>query len=145
MRIFSLFILIALVYGCTKSPPDPVQMRADETTLIQATVADSARADRLLGLLEERDDLIEEATVMLQQYRRDLKAINADYDARREIIVEMIDYYNRERAQKQLRFIELISDMKAATTAAEWEVIAEFQLDNFNARQLVYGRATGGS
>lgn len=133
------------IAGCTKAPPDPAQLRADETTLIQATVTDPARTERLLGLLDDRDSLIEETTMMLHQYRRELKSVNADYHADRDVIVEMLDQYNRDRAQKQLRFIELISDMKATTTAAEWKVIAEFQLENFNARQLVYGRVTGGN
>jgi len=129
--------------GCAKQAPDPAQLRADETTLVQSTVTDAARAERLLALLDERDRLIEETIEMLQQYRRELKAINADYDASREIIIEMVDQYNHDRAQKQLRFIDLIAQMKAATTAAEWKVIAEFQLDNFKVRQLVFGRAKG--
>ncbi len=144
MRFYLLLIFAFLVLGCTKEGPDPAQLRANETALIRATVADPARTERLLGLLEERDRLLEETTEMLRQYRLELKAINADYDASREIIVEMIDYYNRDRALKQLRFIELISDMKATTTAVEWKVIAKFQLGNFNPRQLVFDRATGG-
>lgn len=138
-----LAIFVCAVAACTKAPPDPAQLRTDETALVRATVSDPARAERLLGLFDERDRLIEETVAMLQQYRREMKAVNADYDASREIIVEMVDYYNRERAQKQLRFIDLIAQMKAATTAAEWQVIAEFQLDNFNPRQLVLGRAKG--
>lgn len=146
-RDFSFLLLTFIILsatGCAKQAPDPVKLRADETTLVQATVVDPARAEQLLALLDERDSLIEETTAMLQQYRRELKAVNADYDASREITIEMVDQYNHDRAQKQLRFIELISQMKAATTAAEWQVIAEFQLDNFKARQLVYGRAKGG-
>ncbi len=132
---------IGVAVGCAKQAPDPAQLRADETTLVQATVTDPARAERLFGLLDERDRLIEETIEMLRQYRRELRAINADYDASREIIIEMVDQYNRDRAQKQLRFIDLITKMKATTTADEWKVIAEFQLDNFKARQLVFGRA----
>ena len=139
--LFAIFVCGAT--ACTKAPPDPAQLRADETALVQATVSDPARAERLLGLLDERDLLIEETVAMLRQYRREMKAVNADYDASREIIVEMVDYYNRDRAQKQLRFIDLIAQMKAATTAAEWQIIAEFQLDNFNPRQLVFGRLRG--
>ena len=130
--------------GCSKPAPDPEQMRASETALIQATVADPARAERLLALLEERDRLVEETAAMMKQYRRELKSVNADYDSSREIMVEMIDYYNRERARKLLQFIELITKMKAATNAAEWQVIAGFQLDYFSPRQLIYSRGTGG-
>jgi hypothetical protein len=143
IKMLLLLPISAAVIGCAGQPPDPTQLRADETTLVQATVADPARAERLLALLDERDGLIEETIEMLQQYRRELRAINADYDARREIIIEMVDQYNRDRAHKQLRFIDLITKMKATTTADEWKVIAEFQLDNFKARQLVFGRAKG--
>lgn len=138
------FLLIAIItLGCSKQPPDPAQQRADETALVQATVVDPARAEKLLALLDQRDRLINETSEMLQQYRREMKAINADYEASREVVIEMIDHYNRDRARKELRFIELIKQMKATTNAAEWKVIAEFQLDNFNPRQLIYGRASG--
>jgi hypothetical protein len=144
MKQLALLLLLAtLASGCSKPNLDPAKLRADETALVQATVADPARAEKLLALLDERDRLIDETTGMLRQYRREMQALNADYDASREIIIEMIDYYNRDRAEKQLRFIELIKQMKATTSAAEWEVIAEFQLDNFNPRQLIYGRVTG--
>ena len=138
-----LAFFIGVAVGCAKQAPDPAQLRADETTLVQSTVVDDARAERLLALLDERDGLIEETIEMLRQYRRELRAINADYDASREIIIEMVDEYNRDRAQKQLRFIDLISKMKVTTTADEWKVIAEFQLDNFKARQLIFGRVKG--
>lgn len=143
-----LLILLAIsilgATGCTKEVPSLAQLRVDETALVRATVVDPVRAAHFLELLEERDRLIEETTVMMEQYRRELKSVNANYDANREVIVEMIDYYNRDRGQKQIYFIKLIAKMKATTTAAEWEVIAEFHLDNFSPRQLVYTRATGG-
>ena len=140
--------LIALVtvavLGCSRPAPDPVQMRASETALIQATVTDPSRVERLLALLQERDRLVEETRTMMKQYRRELQSLNADYDSSREIMVEMIDYYNRGRAQKLRHFIELTSEMKATTSAAEWQVIAEFQLEYFSPRQMIYSRSAGG-
>lgn len=139
----TLVLLAITTAGCSKQTPDPMQIRAAETVFIQSTVAEPERAERMLDLLSQRDRLIEETTAMLQQYRREMKSLNADYDASREIIIEMTDHYNRERAQKQLRFIDWIAQMKAATTAAEWQGIAEFQLANFNPRRLVRGRSRG--
>jgi len=138
-----LLLLACATSGCAKQAPDAAQFRADETRLVKATVVDAARAERLLALFEERDRLIEETGAMLQQYRREFKTINAEYDTSRDVHIEMVDYYNRERAQKQLRFIELITQMKAATSASEWRVIAEFQLDNFDPRRQLFGQATG--
>lgn len=138
-----LAIFICVAAGCAKQAPDPAQLRADETTLVQATVTDPARTERLLGLLDERDRLIEEASSLLQQYRRELKAVNADYDASREIVIDMVDQYNHDRARKQLQFIDLITKMKATVSADEWKVIAEFQLDSFDARQVIFGHSKG--
>jgi hypothetical protein len=144
MRYCLLLVLLGLIIGCAKKAPSLAQLRIDETTLVRATVLDPARAARFLDLLEERDQLIDETNVMMQQYRQKLKSVNANYDANSETIVEMIDDYNRDRSQNQLRFIKLIANMKATTMAAEWQVIAEYHLDNFNVRQLVQTRTTGG-
>ncbi|MDH3762552.1 MAG: hypothetical protein OEU50_16340 [Gammaproteobacteria bacterium] len=138
-------LVAILALGCSKEPPDQAQLRADEITLVQATVAEPARVERLLALLDERDRLIEETVTMLREYKREIKALNADFDAQRDVVVEIIDYYNRERALKQLRFIDLIAQMKSATTAEEWALIADFQLQNLNPRQLVYQPLAGGA
>jgi len=138
IKTWTALFLIALIAGCARPPADPALLRADETALVKSTITDPARAQRLLALIDERDRLVAETRAMLQQYRREMKAINADYDASGDVIVEMIDYYNRERAQKQLAFIELITKMKRATSASEWAVIADFQLQNFNPRELLY-------
>lgn len=145
MMKFVTFLLAILALGCSKEPPDQAQLSANEVTLVQATITDPQRAERLLALLDERDRLIEENVAMLRQYRREMKALNADFDAQREVVVEIIDYYNRERALKQLRFIELIAQMKRTTTAEEWAVIADFQLQNFKPRQLLYQPLAGGA
>ena len=143
-RLVLVSLMAAAVFGCAQPPVDPAQLRADETALVQATLSDPERQARLLELIDERDLLITQTRAMFDQYRREMRAINADYDASREVIVEMIDYYNRERAKKQLAFISLIEKMKRATTADEWAVIAQFQLKNFDPRRLVYQRLGNG-
>jgi len=120
-----------------------LNVRADEIALVQTTMADSARAERLIGLLQERDRLMDESTAMLRRYRRELLALNADYDSSSESISERVAVFDRERMQMQDRLIELIVQMKATTTVEEWEVIAEFQLSNFKSRQQIYNRARG--
>ena len=143
MRIYPLLVF-SLVLGCAKALPDRAQLRADEVALIQSTITDPARRERMLDLIDRREGLVGETRELLRRYRREMAALNADYDARREVVVEIIDVYNRERAQIQLRFIDLIGAMKSATTAAEWKIIAEFQLEYFDPRRMVYHRAGSG-
>lgn len=145
MKPCMLLFFAVLVVACAKQVPDPAQLLADEISLIESTVTDPASAEPLLDLLQERDRLIDETRTLLQQYRREMQALNSDYDASRELLIEMIDYYNRERAGKQLRFIDLITRMKRSTTAEEWNAIADFQLGNFNPRRLIYQSAQADS
>ncbi len=116
-----------LFAGCGKPPPDPTQRRADEITLIRQVLTDPERADRLLGLIEQRDLQAEETRAMRAKFRREMRLLNADFDARREVLVEIIDVFNRERAAELLRYIELVTAMKATSTATEWQAIANFQ------------------
>lgn len=144
MGLIALLAALLLLAGCARPPANPAQLRADENALVRATVADPARAEQLLRLIDERERLVDETRAMLEQYRREMKAVNADYDASRELIVEMIDYYNRDRARKQLAFIDLVTAMKRATTADEWAVIAAYQLKYFNPRKLLSRRLEAG-
>ncbi len=136
--------LAATASGCARVSPDPAELRTAEVDLVESTITDPARAERMLQLIGQRDQLVAETRVMLEQYRREMAALNADYGARREVVVEIIDVYNRERADIQLRFIDLINEMKRATTSAEWKVIAGFQLEYFDPRRMVYRQAAGG-
>ncbi len=129
-----------LVAGCSKPPPDPARLQADEKILVRSTVADPARAEGLILLFGVRDRRVEETRGLFDEFRREMRLANADYDARREVVVEIIDEFNRERADKQLRFIHLIAEMKAVTTAEEWEVIADFQLEYLDPRDMLYRR-----
>ena len=133
-----LLLTSVVVTGCAMQSVDPVQRQAEETSLVQATVTDPARSERLLALFDQRNRLIDESRDLLSQYRREMRAINADYDASRDVIVEMIDYYNRDRAQLLLRFIDLLTKMKRVTSADEWTTIAGYQQQVFDARGLVY-------
>lgn len=133
-----LLLTSVVVMGCAVQSVDPVQRQADETSLVQTTVTDPARSERLLALFDQRNRLIDESRNLLSRYRRETRAINADYDASRDVIVEMIDYYNRDRAQLLLRFIDLVTEMKRVTNADEWTAIAGYQQQIFNVRRLVY-------
>ena len=141
--LLPVFLLSVSMVGCARPPADPAALRAFETALVQSTVTDPARAQRLLALIDQRDRLIDETRGMMDRYRCEMRAINADYDAGRDAVVELIDDYNRDRARKQLAFIELVTAMKRSTTAEEWAVIANFQLQNFNPRELLYRRPEG--
>jgi len=139
-----------LLSGCVKrtEAPDPAALRAQiaearqqETDLVRSTVADPARAEQLLQLLEERDRLMAGYARRIGEHRSEITALNADYDATRADFDALLTDFNRQRAEAQSEIILLIDAMKQTTTADEWKVISKFQLRRLHPRQLSYGAA----
>jgi hypothetical protein len=158
-RFAGMFLVTVTLVGLTllascatlTRAPDPldVQARIDEAreqevALVRATVADPARAERLIDLLVERDRLVEEHARLLIAHREKMAVLTADYDARREDFDALLAEFNRQRAAAQKETIDLAAAMKAATTADEWKTISKFQLKRLEQRKLVYGAAAQG-
>lgn len=136
--LVTLAIMVFLASGCGNKSADPAQLRADETALIRDTVKNPARVERLLTILDERDRLRQESAKLVQRYQQSIRTVNASYSSTDEQLLALMQDFNRERRQFQLDFVDQVTAMKDATTAAEWQVIARFQLKNFKPHQLIY-------
>ena len=145
--------LILLLPGCSSrnEAPDPVAVeeeiaghRDQELELVRTTITDPERAERFVGLLSQRDQLVAEFTKEVQQYRAKMAKLNANYDAERESFESLIAGFNSRRMVAQNEFIDLAVAMKRETTPEEWKAISKFQLKRLNARSLVYGQAAAG-
>jgi flagellar motility protein MotE (MotC chaperone) len=151
--VASALLVMLLLASCAtlRQPPDPVEIQAQiaeareqEIALVRATVADPQRAERLLELLVERDRLVEEHARNVIEHREKIAVLAADYDARREDFEALLTQLNRQRTSAQKETIDLVTAMKATTTAEEWKVISRFQLKRLEPRKLVYGAAAQG-
>ncbi len=134
-----------------KEAPDPAavqeqiaEYRAQEIDLVRSTVLDDDRADRFITLLGKRDRLISDHVKEIVAYRKEISALNADYDAQRESFNELLSKYNNQRESAQREIVALIADMKKEITADEWKVISKYQLKRLNPRQIGYSQAAGG-
>lgn len=145
---------LMLSAGCAlrKGPPDAakiqqkIQATADgERELIRAAVADSERAENLVGLLAERDRLVAEQAERITAYRELMLALNADHGAERASFEEAVASYNAGRREWQREVAELVDAMKAEATAEEWKAIAKYQVKKMNPRELAYDSPGGGS
>lgn len=146
--VATVLLAIVLLPSCAtlNQPPDPAKVRAQiaeyrqqEIELIRDTVSDPARVERLMGLLAQRDRLVEEHAKRVIEYRARMATLAADYDARREDFEALLAGFNRDRASAQRETIDLVAAMKGTTTADEWKVISRFQLKRLDPRELVYG------
>jgi len=128
-------VVSVLFQGCSKEVRDTAELKTGEKELVRATVTDPARATRLLGLLEEWDRLVVLQAQTLRRYREQFKVLNADYNAKRNQFDSFMADFRNESLQRHRQYIALIVAMKKETTAEEWEVIAGYQLENFNQRE----------
>ena len=146
------FLMLLPACASLKNSPDPeierqkmVNARVKELDLVRATMDDTERADRFIRLLSERDNYFEERLQAINTHRDRVLVLNADYHARRADIQALLDEYNHSRLTAQQEFIALVEAMKKESTADEWRVLAKYQLDNFDARALTYGRVERGN
>ena len=144
---------LLLFSACALRPqvPDPVKVqeeiaeyRRQELALISATIPDPERANQMIQLLGERDELIAQSTKTINAYRDQISILNADYHADRESFEMLVANYNSQRAAAQERFTALIGAMKMEASPEEWKIISKFQLERLHPRQLTYGQAAAG-
>ena len=142
-----------LIAACAsqESAPDPAKReqqiaaaRVAELDLVRATVEEPERAERVVALLAERDELVEHFAEQLAAHEEQMHRLNADYQSQRSAFEAALADYNRQRSTAQSALIQLISDMKQATTAEEWDEIADFQQKRLRPRDLAFRGLSGG-
>ena len=151
IAIIAIVVLVLAACASRKEAPDPAavqeqiaEYRAEEIDLIRTTVLDEDRADRLVALLGERDRLISDHVNEITAYRKEMSALNANYDAERESFDELLDNYNKQRESAQRDIVALLATMKKETTVDEWKIISKYQLKRLNPRQTGYRDVQGG-
>jgi len=107
------------------------QAQADATAYeaqVRKIVSDPARADQLVALANEFQQLTRESVAQIKGYRAKVAALNANYDATRQ------DYetvFSEQDASRE-SFIEKASAirerMAALTTDSEWEELKKARL-----------------
>ena len=151
--ILTMIAAACVLAACTsqQESPDPVAVQqeiaanlANEADLVRSTVSDTDRANRVVGLLRERDRVISRHVKELVTYRQDMAILNDDYDAKRESFDQLLSAYNTEREAAQKELLGIITAMKKQTTAKEWQVISKYQLKRLHPRQNVYPDVKGG-
>jgi len=150
--IFFAAIALSSVFGCaSREAPTAAEIekaiseaRTEEVVLVRSTVADEGRADRVIALLQERDQVMNRYVTVLKQYSDDILQMNADYAVTRDQLEEKMTSYHADRTMLQKDFVDLIDAIKKETTADEWKSLAKYQLKKLNPRTLAYQQSTAG-
>ena len=149
ITITAVFVLASCVSQKESLDPVAVQQEvtenlAKEVDLVRSTVLDVDRADSVIGLLRERDRVTSRHIKEVVAYRKEISALNADYEAKRESFDVLLSAYNSQRVAAQKEVVDVITAMKKQTTVNEWKVISKYQLEKLNPRNAVYPQVQGG-
>jgi len=127
-RPIALAIVAALaVLGACASKPKLTAEQQAEADLraykaqIQKTVTDPARADQLIGAVDEAEQVVRKAGSVIQDYRAKLQALDADYGATRAEYAALFTQHDAQRTALIQQALALRAKITSLTTDSEWE------------------------
>jgi hypothetical protein len=122
--VVALVVVLALPACASKQQPSRIETaesKVDELKLeVRTMVKDPARADRLVGLLDESVALLTEHSKDLAAQDAQIRAMLAKYGTTPEDLRAAFATYSTVRAEHTDRCIKLLEQMRAATTPEEW-------------------------
>jgi hypothetical protein len=146
-------MLVLLLGGC--SSPHPHGMMAgkgdaywqkgqrDMADLIDNTVKDRDRAERVKGTV---NDIVAELKAGREQeraYHRQLYTLNASYTATPEEFTKIVDEGNTQRMRTAAKVLSLRFKMKEQMTADEWKALSDRMLSYSEKYQHGSGAKSG--
>ncbi len=87
----------------------------------KALITDSERADRVVSLIAQIDDLIEESQSDLDAHKRKMRALLADFDTSSAVLQSQLDQFNEQRERRQKEVRRISDSIREATTEEEWD------------------------
>jgi hypothetical protein len=119
-----LIVVLTLPACASKQKPSRIETaesKVDELKLeVRTMVKDPARADRLVGLLDEAVALLTEHSHDLAAQDAQIRAMLVNYGTTPEDLRAAFANYSTARAAHSDRCIKLLEQMRTATTPEEW-------------------------
>lgn len=123
-RALLLTVSVALLGACGGTPPTTAELEQqafdDLREEVRQTIED---VDREIAAVKVVDELQHEFTSLrkvAEERRRQLRALNADYDATREQFTGLLAKFATQREASHRRFQEVRAELEASVTAEEW-------------------------
>jgi len=133
----ALCVGLATLAGCssehlTLEQQEQADLQAYETQ-IRKVVADPARADQLVALTAEFQQLAQDSIVSIKHYRTKLAALNSNYEATRADYEAVFSEQDAARDAFFKKATALRQRMAALTSDSEWEKLKKARLRGLEA------------
>ena len=112
--------VLVLTAGCASEDP-----RSNLRAWIRTEIDDEARGAKLTALVEERSRYTNDYAEETARYRKELRRLNADYDATPDQFSGLRTEFAAVREAQRKRLITTAMEMRKLCTADEWAELAE--------------------
>jgi hypothetical protein len=131
--LLRLGLTLAAVAGCSSKPPlaPEQQAQADVAAYeaeVRKIVPDTARADQLIALTNEFQQLAKESIANASAYRAKAAALSSNYAATRADYEALFSQQDANREVFLRKALALRERMAALTTDSEWEQLKKARL-----------------
>ncbi len=122
--------ILLILAGCSHEPkPSKVDVAKgildDIRAGVREEIKDPGRASEAVGLVDQMEQMIMEASEARKAHEARIVSLNANYDATEEDFKAVFREFNAKKNSRQDRLVGVIQQAKALTTAAEWKAIAK--------------------
>jgi hypothetical protein len=131
--VIALALAIATVAGCSsKHELTPEQQAQADMAAYEAQIRniirDPARADQLVALTKEFQQVATDSIATIKSYRAKVAALNSNYDATREDYETLFNDQDARREAFIKKAVAIRQRMAVYTTDAEWEALKKARL-----------------
>jgi hypothetical protein len=133
IAICLIILLTAGVQGCSKfkkgEDKGPYQSTfewIDQTRdRINKSISDPKKATTMLTLVDDIEKLMYEFNDDVQRYYKNVRAVNADYDATREDFERVAEEFNAKRIRTRSEVMKIRFQMTELATPEEWKDLSD--------------------
>lgn len=118
-------ICVLLTTGCAHKPEAPPQQTVDRKALVYKEVADLARAEKIVALMDKLEVEMKLQSEINKQGQQTILMLNTDYDTTPEQLQKQMDVIQTSRYQNRQRILDTYFQIKALMTRQEWEAISK--------------------
>jgi uncharacterized protein (DUF927 family) len=124
--------LLAGLIACAGAPSTEATLAKDTSELksvIQRTVADPGRRDKLLASADGIDAALNKYAADYVRFVDEYRQLNDAYDSQQQQVEALFGRYEQNRKDGRARLLELHFQMIRLTTAQEWPQIGKLEAE----------------
>jgi ABC-type sulfate transport system substrate-binding protein len=135
-------VMMILTAGCASTPaPSPLasaeQAMATWRDTVYTVIGDRDRAGKVIGQLDQLEQLVRDADRERRAHDRALRALNANYDATEAEFESVFAAFNARRRARHQEALAINREIRSLTGAEEWKALSRVKADVLDAAIMV--------